>query len=346
MPIVLEYEDALAVYSRKYPVWDPMLTHDGHQWFMYALTTPQSSGREDFFTKENFIRGFASHDLRNWTDLGTVMPSGIFGKRICAGSVIHQDNRFYFFCSATMEQFGTELLDQRIFLATSDDGASFTVDDAFSLEPDAALYGTAAYYPGTDRMMFAWRDPYVFCDPQSGRYYLFICAGGKRWGTPPSVAVAEADTLQGPYRLLPPAALSSWRDDAGVERIPVWEMERAQVSFRDGRYYMMFSVWEHFMDTDWKRKITRNKGACSQSAIIVLVSDSVTGPYRFDDSARLVRKPADRNLYGAMVVSDPLPGQPEFAVGWYPDTFTLEVSSDIRVDWESEAFLDVSSQQP
>jgi beta-fructofuranosidase len=146
--------------------------------------------------------------------------------------------------------------------------------------------------------------------------------------------------------LLPPAALSSWSDDAGAERVPVWEMERAQVSYRDGRYYMMFSVWEHFMDADWKREITRNKGACSQSAIIVLVSDSVTGPYRFDDSARLLQKPANRNLYGAMVVPGLLPGPPEFAVGWYPDTFTLEVSSDIRVDWEGEAFLDVSSQQP
>jgi len=333
-----DHEDQLAAYSDNSPLWDPMLTYDGQRWFMYALSTPQQPGQQDFFTKENFIRGFVSHNLRTWKDLGTVMPSGFFGKRICAGSLMHQENCFYFFCSATMEQFGTELLDQRIFLATSTDGVKFALDNSFSLEPDPAFYETRAFYPGTDSMMFAWRDPYVFLDPLSGKYYLFICAGGKRWGVPPSVAVAEADTLSGPYRLLPPAAVSSWQAADGGEGVPVWEMERVQVTYRNGKYYMMFSVWEHFMDEAWKVRISRGMGPLAQSATVVLVSDNVTGPYRFDGNARLVKKPPGRNLYGAMVVPGPVPQHPDFVVGWYPDTFTPEVSADIRISREYESF--------
>lgn len=332
------YSDQLEAYSSDFPVWDPMLIHDGEKWFMYTLTTPEKSDRNDFFTKDNFIRGFVSHDLRSWEDIGSVMPAGFYGKRICAGSLIYENDQFHFFCSATIEQFSSELLDQRIFLATSSDGKKFEVDEGFSLEPDPALYKTDVYYPDTNKMMYAWRDPYAFRDPVSGKYYLFICAGGRRWGVPPTIGIAEAESVTGPYCLLPPAAESLIQGPDGETSIPLWEMERVQVSYRNGKYYMMFSVWEHFMDAAWRQSVTLGKGALSGSATVVLCSDKVTGPYRFDDNTTLIEKPPGSNLYGAMIMPSPDLGGEDFVVGWYPGNFRLEVSSDIRVDWEGEAF--------
>ena len=330
--------DQLEAYAAEFPVWDPMLTHDGENWFLYLLSTTETSNRDNFFTRDNLIRGFVSRDLDSWQDIGTVIPAGFYGKRICAGSLHHDNGRFYFFCSATMEQFSSELLDQRIFLATSTDGRKFEIEEGFSLEPDPALYGTKAWYPDSDRMMYAWRDPYVFRDPVSGKFYLFICAGGDRWGAPPKIAVAEADSLAGPYRLLPAAAKSLLRGPNGADSVPVREMERVQVSYRNGRYCMMFSVWEHFMDEAWKQSMIRRGGVLSGSATVVLWSDSVTGPYRFDDSATLIEKPPGANLYGAMNVSSPDPARGDFVVGWYPENFKPEVSSGIRIDWEGQAF--------
>ena len=314
------------------PLWDPILVHDGQRWLMYALSTSQQLQQDNFFTKDNFIRGFSSHDLRHWSDLGTVLPPGFFGERICAGSLMYEDDRFYLFGSATMEQLGPDLLDQRIFLATSSDGIRFQLKREFTLEPDPQWYRTGVQHPHNGKMMFAWRDPYVFRDPRSRKYYLFICSGGKRWGTPPKVAVAEAERVAGPYRLLVPAAEAVCFDDSGDEGVPVWEMERVQVFYRGGKYHMMFSVWEHFIDPAWKRRILGKNGRVFQSAVIVLVSDQVTGPYRFDHHTRLVQTPCDKNIYGALLVSGASALRPDFVVGWHPDTFSLEVSGDVRLD--------------
>ena len=225
-----------------------------------------------------------------------------------------------------MEQLSAEMLDQRLFLATSNNGVRFNIEEGFSLEPNEEWYGTRVHHPQSGEMFFAWRDPYIFRDPISGNYYLFICSGGERWGVPPKIAVAVSGSVRGPYALQTPAAVSYGEVDAGVEGVPVWEMERVQVTYHKGRYRMLFSVWGWLIDEKWKAKIEAKCGSIGRSVTFMLSSDKVDGPYRFDEGVQLVWSRNQNNMYGLMLVdtSDKF-DQPPVA-GWVPGLFQAQLA--------------------
>jgi hypothetical protein len=307
------------------PVWDPMLVHDGRRWFMYVLTTPKQAQQTNFFTENNFVLGFVSTDLGSWKEIGTVLPSGFFGKRLCGGSLFYEEGTYYFFGSATIEQLSADQLDQRLFLATSKDGLRFNFEESFSLEPEQNMYGTNVRHPQTGHMLFAWRDPYIFRDPISGKYHLFICAGGKRWGVPPKIAAAVSNNIRGPYKLQPPAAISYGEIEAGIMGVPVWEMERVQVSYYKGRYRMLFSVWGWLIDEKWKAKLEPKCGPIGRSLAIMLSSDKACGPYSFDGNVELVRSKNQDDMYGLMLVDTADLSDEPVVAGWFLNSFRSQL---------------------
>lgn len=325
--------DPLIKHNQEYPAWDPMILHDGKQWLLYFLTTQQkkTAGFDpaNFFTAANYIHGFASPDLESWQDLGPVITAQTEEERVCAGSLYKENDLIYFFYSSTVKQLSPDLLDQRLFLATSTDGINFNLDHDFNLPPDASMYPTKCFNPETGEMMFAWRDPAIFKDPKSGKYYLFICAGAVRWGVPPQVGIAVADQIAGPYKLLPPAAEPKIKVQDKLT-MTLGEIERIQVHFHDERYYMFCSSWRYLLSPEFL-KICEDLGyEITDSTIYVLSSDNVEGPYEFDFDNLIVKNSSHTGFYGSWLVPSPLESEVVNLTGWYTDKFTVNIDQPFR----------------
>ena len=233
------------VKLNKFSSWDPMLLHDGKRWLLYVLTTNEIINQDNFFTQDNYIHGFASENLNSWNswnNLNQILKRQNMNERVCAGSLIKENGIIYFFYSYTKE-ITKEILDQKILLATSVDGLNFKFVPEFSLLPDEIIYATNCKDQETGKMVFAWRDPYIFKDPKSDKYFLFICAGGDRWGIPPQVPVAVADSVAGTYKLLPSATKLEVNINNKLH-IPFKEIERVQVIYYQDKYYMFFHCWK------------------------------------------------------------------------------------------------------
>jgi sucrose-6-phosphate hydrolase SacC (GH32 family) len=90
----------------------------------------------------------------------------------------------------------------------------------------------------------AWRDPFVFSDRTSGKFYVTIsarCAGANDVYNG-CVALAESENLID-WNVLPPL-LAPQRYD---------EMETTQMVFHNGLYYLFFSTWGKDYAPDWAK---------------------------------------------------------------------------------------------
>ncbi|WP_141699266.1 hypothetical protein [Candidatus Thiosymbion oneisti] len=287
-----------------------------------------------FFSRDNYIHGFRSKTLESWEDLGPIVQPWNNQQRLCAGSALAVDKTIYFFGSYTFDIVPKEILDQRLYLTTSKNGYEFSKSLKFRLEPDPAWYGTKRTHPVTNEMVFAWRDPFIFQDPPSGRYYLFICAGAKRWGVPPTVAVAVAENIMGPYELLPPAVDMTVKLD-GKNQQALGEIERIQIVYRNNKYYMLFSCWPFHVNQDFARCCQSMGHSITESTIYILSSDQVTGPYRLDLNCPTVKNSAQTGLYGIYLITPRIEDADEsILTGWFPEHFTVCVTDNYRVVWE------------
>jgi len=328
--------NALIKFYQHYAAWDPMLVRQGSRWLLYVMAAKKGVDGDNFFTEPNHIHGFCSSNLSDWTDLGVIIGQAAEAGRLCAGYPIVENERVYFFFSSTITQLSTNFLDQRVFLATTEDGEEFVFEEQFSLLPTPELYPTRCFHPEQRHMMFAWRDPFCFRDPNSGKFYLFICCGGFRWGVPPNVAVAVADCVEGPYRLLPPAIEFPVKRSGDSLVMPLSEIERAQVHFHAGQYFMTFATWERYVNKPWFRDQLCANMEISDSTTYVLVANRPEGPYRFHTAAPLVTNSERTGLYGTMFV--PSIDRPDslFAIGWHPGRFEVEVTEKYPSNWADQ----------
>ncbi|WP_373547685.1 hypothetical protein [Chamaesiphon sp.] len=155
--------------------WDPWSVKTGDLCRLYYLRG--LAGQAPWWTV-SYLCGAVSDDLKHWHDLGTLLkpePDRAWESgRICAGCTYEEDGILYLFYSAGGKQM-PDLRNEAIGLATSTDGIQWQRQlDRFPLIP---WYGHCNL-----TQHLHWRDPYLFKDPQDGRYYLFICASAKTPG--------------------------------------------------------------------------------------------------------------------------------------------------------------------
>jgi len=310
--------------------WDPWIVKTGDLYRLYYLRGLE--GQTPWWTVSH-ICGAVSDDLKHWHDLGTLLKpepdrpweSG----RICAGCTYEEDGILYLFYSAGGKQM-PDLRNETIALATSTDGIQWQRQlHHFPLIPDSQdpWYGHCNL-----TQHLHWRDPYLFKDPQDGRYYLFICASAKTPGNfQGCVGLAVSDTIAGSYQILPPVVTPTPETAADW---PFYHMERPQVFYKDGRYHLFFSCFRIYLNPNWLKQV--NNRHITNSTLYWYVSDSVTGPYRprFDDES--IVPGSDRiGMYGInfLPVDDRLD---EFiAYGWYHRLHTLGVSPALRASWKN-----------
>ena len=318
-------------WRRREPmIWDPWILQDGGVYRLFYLKGLE--GQIPWWTISN-ICGAISPDLEHWQDLGTLLepnPANDWESgRVCAGCTYEEDGVYYLFYSAGGKEL-PHLKNEAIGLATSTDGLQFSRCSHLPLlvpDDDNLWYGRS-HWTGH----FHWRDPYIFKDHNTGRYYMFICASSKVPGNfQGCIGVAVADKISGPYELMPPAveapmdALDDW---------PYYHMERPQVIYRDGKYHLFFSCFKVFLNPKWLGKLSHNR--ITNSSLYWYISDSINGPYKpVNDNDFIVRGSEKTGMYGTNFLKLAANEERLIAYGWYHRLHALAVSQVFRVIWKN-----------
>lgn len=315
-------------------IWDPWILKTGDVYRLFYLRGLE--GQIPWWTVSNLC-GAVSKDLENWQDLGTLLepePNHAWESgRICAGCAVEEEGAIYLFYSAGGKEM-PDLRNEAIALATSKDGIHYQRSlQGWPLIPDEqdAWYGRCNL-----TQHFHWRDPYLFKDPQDGRYYMFICASAKTPGNfQGCVGLAVSDSIAGTYEILPPVVTPTAET---ADNWPFYHMERPQVFYKDGRYHLFFSCFRIYLNPAWLAQV--NSRRITNSTLYWYVSDAVTGPYRPMFADESIVAGSDRvGMYGInfLPVDDGYASSERFddfvAYGWYHRLHTLGVSPALRASW-------------
>lgn len=317
------------VIGQGYNFWDAMIFKDGELYRLYYLLG-KSSARP--FWSVGQLAAAISTDLRTWEYLGVVFePDPISdwqSGRILAGSLYKENGIYYFFYAAAPPQPRT--LEENIGLATSTDGITWQRRAEPFLRPDPQFYCTSLR-EGT-QIHHGWRDPYIFKDPVTSKYYLFITSSC--YGPNPAfqgcIGLAVADKIDGPYTVLPPVA---YPKVPGTEEGIHYEMERPQVFYRNGLYHLFFSASTLHLNPKWVKQVGREQ--VTNCSLYWYVSESITGPFIPSSAKPVVPGSESTDLYGTSFIEAP-DGQ-LVACGTHPGTSTLEVSTRFPVHWENSS---------
>ncbi|WP_416840142.1 glycoside hydrolase family 68 protein [Haloferax sp. DFSO52] len=249
---------------------------------IFALTSPSDllpGKRHDVAT----IRYFYSTDGENWTTGGRVFDGGTLGQRQWAGSAMYDpdgdDGEIYFYYTAAGDDDAEELTyTQRIALATGGtvhtDDSELRIDGPWDhrviLTPDGDWYEREDQSRG---MIYTFRDPWFFEDPESGETYLLFEAN-----TPvPEGTGACDDPVWEEFNGSIGIAHSPSGDPTAFELRPPLldavcvnqELERPHFVVRDGTYYLFISSHVH----------TFAPGLEGYDALYGFVADDLTGEY-------------------------------------------------------------------
>lgn len=309
-------------------IWDPWILPDGDGYRLFYLKGVE--GHTPWWSVSN-ICSATSTDMQHWHDLGVILePSPAHAwesGRICAGCT-HKENGVYYLFYSAGGAAEPELKNEAIGLATSIDGIYWQRQtEHFPLLPAQSDRG---YGRCNWTNHFHWRDPYLFKDPRSNRYYLFICASANTPGNfQGCIGLAVADSIDGHYELLPPV-VSPTPDTAADWAY--YHMERPQVFYRNGKYHLLFSCFRMYLNPRWIQK--HNSQLITNSSLYWYVSDEITGLFQPVHPEKFIVTNSEKTgMYGTTLL--PIPTNPnEFITyGWYHRLHALEVSPTFRAKW-------------
>jgi len=273
-----------------------------------------------------------STDFKKWKYLGiaieTLPAQNWRSGRIMAGSIYKENGIYYFFYSASPpEPF---IFDERIGLATSTDGIAWNSRESEIIKPDTSLY-CYSNRGDSGRQHFGWRDPYVFKEQQTNKYYVFLTANSK--GEDPifkgCIGLAVSREIDGDYTLLPSPL---YPVIPGTKKGIYYEMERPQVFYKNGKYHLFFSCVPDWLNPDWIKQVGRD--GITPYSVYWYISDSITGPFMPSSHKPIVKGSENTGLYGTTFVEGP-EGE-MLACGVSPASYTLEISRRFLVHWKDD----------
>ncbi len=226
------------------------------------------------------IRYFYSRDGEHWIDGGPVFETGTLGSRQWAGSALLDGDTVYLYYTAS-GRAGEEDLTYEQRIAVGSGGTIEADDSALSiegpwthevlLEPDGERYEREEQSRG---MIYTFRDPWFFEDPDDGETYLLfeantpapegegVCKDPGHEEFNGSVGIARSPTGDPTdWELCEPLL-----DAVGVNQ----ELERPHVVPREGKYYLFVSSHDH----------TFAPGLDGPDGLYGFVADSFRGEYR------------------------------------------------------------------
>jgi levansucrase len=242
------------------------------------------------------LRYFYSRNGRDWELGGVVFDGEPLGQRQWAGSAVYDDGELYVFYTAAGDEDAEELdYSQRIAVGhggsvtTSAESVEITGPwrHEILLEPDGEYYETQAQSRG---MIYTFRDPWPFQDPESDELYLLFEANTP---VPEGSERCEGDPQRQEFNGCIGIAHSSTGDLLDWEFEPPLfdavcvnqELERPHVVYKDGQYYLFCSSHFH----------TFAPGLHGFDGLYGFVANSLHGEYRPLNGAGLVAtNPANR----------------------------------------------------
>ena len=253
---------------------------------MFHLAEPLDSG-------PSFVGHAISRDLVTWERLPTALHVGPPGSwddlRLCTGSVIGRDGRYWMAYSATSHIDSTleeQYRVQRAGMAVSADLTTWT-----KLPENPVTEAVAPLYErmGTgQRKMRHWRDPFLFDDADT--VYQLVCARRNEdpTGERGTVAVARSADMRN-WEVLPPLEHDRVTD----------EMEVPQLYNIDGRWFLVFCTLGRFLTPEHAEGFgDRLPGRSNFS----MVADSPFGPFRVHGTGQIVEHDPDAIFYAAQLV--------------------------------------------
>jgi beta-fructofuranosidase len=225
-------------------LWDAWFIKTGNDYHMFHLQAPRAVAPAERHHCAS-IGHAVSQDLMHWEELPAALQAGEAGAwddlALWTGCVIAHENKFYHFYTGRSAQ---EFWVQKIGLAVSTDLMHWEKHPRNPL-----VVADERYYEMADGLNKlegapAWRDPYVFRDPASEKFYMTISGrqqseSGVYNGC---VAVAESSNLID-WKILPPLLAP-----------PRYEqMETTQMIFHENRYYLFFSTWAKDYEPAWAK---------------------------------------------------------------------------------------------
>ncbi len=280
MPLTLKHDWA----------WDFWFAHDGMVWHLYHLRAPRALGDPVLRHRNATIGHARSVDLSRWDVLPDALGPGPPGEwddlATWTGSTLRAGGVWWMFYT------GVSTLDdgkvQRIGAATSNDLSTWTKAPSNPL-----CVADSQWYEKFDSVRWyeeAWRDPWVFGDPNGDGYHMFVTAR-EHSGPPESAGVighaVSSDLVSWTVRppLITPGSYG--------------HLEVPQHVVLKGRHYLIFSV-----PSDMQPGLEPEEAL---TGIGYFVADVAEGPYRYGPTPFIA---ADRfgTLYaGKIVIQDDHP---------------------------------------
>ncbi|MDQ3866396.1 MAG: glycoside hydrolase family 68 protein [Actinomycetota bacterium] len=265
-----------------------------------ALSAP-ATGHPDARHDVTRLRLLAKHD-GSWADLGDLFPDGAsLGSREWAGSAVHGPGDgavTIFYTAAGRRGESRRTFVQRIAQATGRlvaEGPTIRLTDwsehRESVEADGVVYLPAEEEHGEPGFIRAFRDPFFFRDPGSGRDHLLFTGSlaGAKTDFNGAVGLAEADDERwSAWSLRPPLLHAD-----GVNN----ELERPHVVVHSARYYLFFST----------QRRTFHPAVSGPTGLYGFVAPSLLGPYEpVNESGLVVQNPPEEpfQAYSWLVLND------------------------------------------
>jgi beta-fructofuranosidase len=219
---------------------------------------------------------------------------------------------------------------ESIALAVSKDCQNWQKTPETLIVPDNNIYGSSTTFVPLLKHRQC-RDPYILKCHLTNQYYLIFSSVVSK-GHPlyrGCVGLAVSQSIEGPYKLLQPLLYPQVNElDEGI----FYELERPQIIFKDGKYYLFFSAWVHTINP--KAINYYSHLDLSDSCIYCYTSDRIEGPFLPSSEFLFVPGSEKTGLYGTNFLQDE-EGR-WFAYGWYPQSFTYEVTRKFPVIWDME----------
>lgn len=272
-------------------VWDFWIAQDGNQTHLFYLCAPKSLVASELRHWNVTIGHARSTNFRGWE----VLPDVLWPANAPAwddyttwsGSVIKSDqNRWLMFYTGTSR--AEDGLVQRIGLAESEDLFTWT-----RYGSQALLSADADHYEQLDTQVWreqAFRDPWVFPDPDGDGWHMFFTARETVGATGRRGVIGHAVSED----------LYSWS-----QRPPIFRSHRyghlevpQPIEYR-GTWYCLFCVAHADIDSDYAQAQMTG----TQGGIHYLVADTVLGPWHLVDEDFLAPD-SSYGLYAGKLVID------------------------------------------
>jgi beta-fructofuranosidase len=299
-------------------IWDFWLADDGDRYHVFFLFAARALGDERRRHGQAAIGHAVSDDLRTWVQLGGVVaasPAPAFDDvATWTGSVVQaHDGRWWLFYT------GVTLVDGK-FLQTI--GAATSTDLAVWHKQSTAplVTGDGRWYERlSDDTWYeeAWRDPWVFADPDGDGWHMLITARANHGPADDRGVIGYAHSPD----------LRRWEVRPPLSKVGsgFGHIECPQVASVEGRLVLMFSC----LDPQFS---AARRASGATGGIFYVPTDSHTGPFDIATARQLTSDA----LYCGRLIHDRA-GQPVLLAFRYFDQarrFLGELSDPMPVAWE------------